>query len=83
MSDVVNEVKAEAAKVVQEAKQLFAYEKAHVQVFLDYLAKRPYAEVMEIIEVMKKGQVLNVTPTSVAPSADPTPVNPTEPTDAA
>lgn len=74
MSDVVNEVKQEVQKVVEEVKEYFVYEKAHLQKFLDYLAKRPYAEVVEIIEVMKQAKVFNP-----APPAAPTPVAPEAP----
>jgi len=74
MSDVVSEVKQEVEKVAEEVKQFFVYEKEHIQAFLDYLAKRPYAEVMEIIEVMKQGRAFNAVPAPAAPTADPTPV---------
>ena len=73
MSDVVNEVKEEVQKVAEEVKQFFVYEKEHIQAFLDYLAKRPYAEVMEIIEVMEQGRAFNAVPT-------PAPVAPVETT---
>ncbi len=71
MSDVVSEVKQEVEKVAEEVKQFFVYEKEHIQAFLDYLAKRPYAEVMEIIEVMKQGRAFNAVPAPAAPPANP------------
>lgn len=62
MSQVVDKVKEEVEKVVEEAKHLFLFEKNVVQKFLDYLAKRPYAEVFEIIEAIKTGKVVTAPP---------------------
>lgn len=67
VSEVKEEVQAvveESKKIVEQAKEFFAFEKAHVQVFLDYLAKRPYAEVMELIELLKQGKYIVQTPTT-------------------
>lgn len=59
MSEVID-------KVVDEVKHLFIFEKTAVQKFLDYLAKRPYAEVFEIIEAIKTGKVVTA-PAAAAP----------------
>lgn len=69
---------SEVVETVQEpVKELFVIEKDHLQIFLNYLAKRPYDEVFQIVETMKQARVL--TPT--APSV---PVNPmSNPTDLA
>lgn len=69
MSDVVNEVKAEAQKVAKEVEQFFVLERAALQKMLDYFAKKPYAEVFELIETMKTAKLLNTAPTAVAPTA--------------
>lgn len=69
VSNLVEEVKTEVEAVVEKAKEFFIYEKAHIQAFLDYLAKRPYSEVFEIIETMKLGKPVIVNTVPAAPVA--------------
>jgi hypothetical protein len=78
------------SQAATEVKELYLVEKAHFQAFLDYLATKPYAEVVGFIEKMKTAQLCNVTypaaaqaaaPTdsTPAPVLDPTPEAPTAP----
>lgn len=44
-------------KVEKEVQELYVIEKAHLQAFLDFLAKRPYSEVFELVDKMKTARV--------------------------
>jgi hypothetical protein len=74
MSEVLDEVKQEVQKVEAEVKQYFAVEKAHLQEFLNYLAKQPYDQVFQLVEKMKLSRSVNLIDTpAAAPVVDPTP----------
>lgn len=74
VNEVVEEIKQEVQKVEVEVKQYFAVEKAHLQEFLNYLAKQPYDQVFQLVEKMKLSRSVNLIDTPAAAPVTPTPV---------